>query len=140
MSYTGHSVLDMTFTLKAGQSDLTGHQAVIMDTAPTNPDDMTVKYPTANAPADTYPAGIAQVDEGQAIVAGKQVTVRVRGISKAIAAAAINPGSLVRPTSNGMLTSAAPSTTEWWTGVAYTKAAALGDEFLVLVAPELKEA
>lgn len=129
MSMLGNYEKDQTFTLASGES-VTGFQVVMMNASPTNPDDLEVKVHSAG---DLYPVGVAQYDGAAALTAGKQVTVRIWGVTKAKAAGAINPGQPVYPTATGHVAGGNPSTSRYWLGCALTKATQLGDEILVLI-------
>lgn len=137
MSYIGNpDTPDTTWTLASGTT-LTGHQVVIPNTSPTNPDDFEVLVSDTGT---TYPLGVAQVDDGVTLAAGEQVTVRLYGVSKARAADSFSVGARLFPTATGLVTDSSPGTDKWIVGIALTSAAQLGDEVLMLIKPEVNEA
>lgn len=139
MSYIGNpDTPDSTWILATGTT-ITGHQVVIPNTSPTNPDDFEVLVSDA---ATTFPLGVAQVDDisGNSETAGNQVTVRTYGVTKARAAKAVSVGDHLAPTATGLVTNTAPGAGKWFVGVALTSAAQLGDEILMLLKQEVDEA
>ena len=132
MSLIGREVLDMTFTLASGQT-LTGHQVVKLKDDVTRADAMEIEVCTD---ASERPLGIAQVDEGSTVSAGEQVTVRLLGVSKAIAGAAFDPRDTVSPGGNGLVAAATTTDNYYYLGWALTKTSQAFDEMLVFVFPE----
>jgi len=133
MALVGYPVLDQTFTLASGQSDLTGFQCVKLKDDVTRYDALEIEI---CGDATERPLGIAQVDQGQTVSAGKPVTVRMLGPSRAIASKAVSPRSEVKNTTNGMVTDAAAADTEYRVGFALTKTSQLFDDILIMVCPE----
>src|SRR5512143_2202591 len=136
MSYRGSTEPDMPFTLASGVT-ITGYQVVIPNTSPTNPDDFEIKVADAGT---TVPLGVAQVDDNVSLTAGEVVTVRLGGITKAIAADSFAVGAHLVPTAAGLVTDTDPATGKWFVGIALTSAAQLGDEVLVLINRSMNEA
>ena len=113
-------VLDKTYTIASG-STITGYQAVKGSTATT----------CALATDDASPyLGVAQLDpnEGVTLVAGDTVRVRMLGISKVQAAAAITAFTRVHSVGLGLMDDAAPgSAADYFLGIALEAATALFD-------------
>mgnify|MGYP000103041353 CR=1 FL=1 len=135
MSWTGREILDLTFTVAAGET-ITGFQVVkLNDDDSIDADAMQVKVCTD---ASGYPIGIAQNDDYKTISAGEPVTVRVRGVSKAISNthSTISAGDPVSPGAGGRVDAATTVSHTWILGRALTRAEQLFDEFLVLIDPD----
>ena len=134
-SWTGREILDLTFTV-ADDETITGYQVVeINDDDDLRYDAMQVKVCTN---ASGYPIGIAQVDDYQTVSAGETVTVRLRGVSKAISNTHTNisAGDACSPGAAGRCDTAATESHTWNLGRAITRAEQLFDEFTVLIDPD----
>jgi len=134
-SWTGREILDLTFTVASGET-ITGYQVVKIN------DSDAIRYDALEIQVcnDTsgYPIGITQNDDYNTIVAGEPVTVRIRGISKAVSDThtTISAGDAVSPGNAGRAGLAATVTHTWNLGRAITRAEQLFDEFLVLIDPD----
>jgi len=122
----------MTFKVASGQT-LTGYQVVKLKDNVTQADALEIEVCTD---ASERPLGIAQVDDDTTLTGGDLVTVRMLGVSKAIAGAAIDPRDTVSPGGNGLATTATTTDNYYYLGYALTKASQVFDEFLVFVFPE----
>ena len=123
-----NSVLDKTFKV-ATSNTITGWQTVILGTHGGE-----IALPSA---ATNLFMGITQVNpnEGVTYTAGKYVTVRMLGISKAVAAEAISSGT--RVTTTGVAGAVTDGTAAGNTGlgIALEEAYATGDVIDVLLTP-----
>jgi len=134
-SWTGREILDLTFTVATGET-ITGYQVVYMnDSDLVRYDAMEVKV--SDDPSG-YPIGIAQVDDYQTVAAGETVTVRLRGVSKAISNTHTNisAGDVCSPGAAGRVDTAATTSHTWNLGRAITRSEQLFDELLVLIDPD----
>lgn len=119
----GYYVLDMTFTASEA---LTQFQAVTLDTAGT--------ISAADAQGERI-IGICQetITAGD-VTNGRAVSVRVLGVSRAVANGAINPGAIVTASADGSLEAVA--TGDFPVGVCVaSQAVADNDQFDVLLTP-----
>lgn len=113
-------VLDKTFEIATGYT-ITGYQAVVGVAAGT--------CMPASSDGSPY-LGVAQLDpnEGVTLVAGDSVRVRMLGISKVQAAAAISVYSMVRVVALGLVDDANPGAAgDYWLGLALDAASQLCD-------------
>lgn len=112
-------VLDKTFELAAG-STITGYQVVRGSAAGT----CAVAVTGAN-----MLLGVAQLDpnEGLTLVAGDTVRVRMLGISKVQAAAAVAIYQQIRVVGQGLVDDANPGPGEYFLGQSLSAATQLGD-------------
>lgn len=124
---TGEAVLDKSFKVKTSDEFTADYLAAKLDA------DDTVTI----AGAGDRAIGVVQFHEGQDgddLDAGEPVTVRLLGISKAIAAAPITRGALLKAAASGKFTPVTAASDKV-IGMALSAAGADGDIFDLLLCP-----
>lgn len=123
--------VDANGALSYSSGGIPQYYAVVPDTSSGNSRDITL--PDGN---NTVPI-LGVLQDGPAITAGQSGQVRVMGITKAVAHAAITYGQLVITHSDGTFkpAAAAGATNTFVAGVALTAATEIGDIFELLLLP-----
>jgi hypothetical protein len=135
------SVLEVSFD-NVQQSNYQPNTVAIVDTSGSTP--MTSSATSAAAAADQVPLGVimdkAKTDASGTPVKSSAMNVRVHGIARVVANAAIAPGAYVgtATTAGRVVGVAAASGAHPILGIALNQAQAAGDQILVLLTPGVR--